>query len=595
MGPTAGRRGAHTSVTSPAASTRPSAAASVDPAAPAAGAALGRAARAVSARYSLPALVAAGGVLAAIGLLIARLVPAVRGEPLFEDEAVTGLIGARPSGELLRTVVVDRGGAPLHFLLAHVTFAADPSWVALRWLSAVFAVATIPLVFDLGRRLAGPPAGALAALVAATSTMLGIYGTFGRMYSLFAFVAALAVDLFVRALQERTGRAAALAAAAAWLLPATHPYGIILVGAEVVVALAVWRGRPLRPALPAIAVLLATAPFVWADVRLSGRFAVGVSGDTSLAGPGDAWSQLARALAAFAGGSGALFALFLVLGGLGLFTLARRNAPLAALALIATLVTPLLFMILGTARSEGIHGLSPRHLVFLLPIWCALVSAGALSLLGRRLPFPALAAGIGALALAAALAPAGGVRDPRDLLSNVALGGGPRALAPGTPAALAAPAAWLRRSVRPGDVTYPIAPVFFAALPQAGRAHPLPRAESQLLLDALRRARLPAHQLFVAVPVGAPNLELWKMRGRLGRGYEVQPFSRWTLVRVAGPFPDATSVLAATFWVYRAAERALQGDYPSQVDAYLMYGYSVVCNTLHELDARCTERPPPSG
>src|SRR5207247_7515808 len=128
-------------------------------------------------------------------------------------------------GDWLHTVVVVRGGAPLHFLLAHVALAIDTTPESLRWLSLVFALATVPLCYDLTRRLAGQFPGLIAAALAATSQLLLVYGTFGRMYSLFAFASALAADLYVRAL-ERPQRGAAAAAAAAALLPLpVHPFG----------------------------------------------------------------------------------------------------------------------------------------------------------------------------------------------------------------------------------------------------------------------------------------------------------------------------------------------------------------------------------
>src|SRR5438876_6622626 len=105
-------------------------------------------------------------------LLFARLLPDVSGKPLHEDEAVAGLISARPLGDVLHTVLLDRGGAPLHFVLAHAAFALDDSPQTLRWLSLVFAVATIPLCYDLARRLAGQFAGLIAAALAATSQLL---------------------------------------------------------------------------------------------------------------------------------------------------------------------------------------------------------------------------------------------------------------------------------------------------------------------------------------------------------------------------------------------------------------------------------------
>src|SRR5688572_28630735 len=116
----------------------------------------------------------------AVGLLARRLWDDVGEKPLFEDEAVAGLVAARPVGELLGTVMWDRGGAPLHFLLAHAGFAVSGGWETLRWLSVAAALASVPVCFDLGRRLGGPPAGAVAAIVVATSTVLSIYGSFGR-------------------------------------------------------------------------------------------------------------------------------------------------------------------------------------------------------------------------------------------------------------------------------------------------------------------------------------------------------------------------------------------------------------------------------
>src|SRR5438046_1274605 len=205
--------------------------------------------------------------------LFARLWPDVGGKPFHEDEAVAGLISARPLADLLHTVVLDRGGAPLHFLLVHAALSLDATPAALRCVSVVFALATVPLCYDLTRRIAGRFAGLIAAALAATSQLLLIYGTFGRMYTLFAFASALAADLFVRAL-ARPQCGSAVAAAAAALLPlAVHPFGAFLFAAEAAVALWLWRGRRLRPAVPVVAVAALALPLVLADLRLSERYA----------------------------------------------------------------------------------------------------------------------------------------------------------------------------------------------------------------------------------------------------------------------------------------------------------------------------------
>src|SRR5262245_57481122 len=126
------------------------------------------------------ALVAPAAAVGAAVFLAVRLIHDLGVKPYFEDEAVAGLIASRPLGELLRTVVWDRGGSPLHFLLAHVVFAASPTGDALRWLSIACAVATVAVGYALGRELAGDAAAVAAAWVVAASDLLRVYGTFGR-------------------------------------------------------------------------------------------------------------------------------------------------------------------------------------------------------------------------------------------------------------------------------------------------------------------------------------------------------------------------------------------------------------------------------
>src|SRR3712207_1682386 len=131
-------------------------------------------------------------VVGSLVVLLARLVPDISQKPLFADEVLAGLTAVHPFPDLFEIVLSDRGGAPLHFVLAHAALGVDGSPEALRWLSVVFALAAVPVCFDLGRRLGGLTAGAVAAIVVATSSMLAVYGTVGRMYALLAFVSALA-------------------------------------------------------------------------------------------------------------------------------------------------------------------------------------------------------------------------------------------------------------------------------------------------------------------------------------------------------------------------------------------------------------------
>jgi hypothetical protein len=534
-----------------------------------------RAPRQLTSTVPLGAVAAWGTVLAAAGLLLARIAPDVRGKPLFEDEAVAGLVAVRPLLEVLETVLWERGGGPLHFVFAHVALALEPSAFALRWLSVVFAVAAVPLCYEVGRRLAGPVAGGGAAVVAATSSFLGIYGSFGRMYSLYAFASALAIVLFLRAVEQRTGRAAFVAALAAWLLPAIHPYGAILVAAEAVVALVLWRGRPFRPALPVLGVGLLLLPFGVADVRLARRFSVGLDGEEQLAAPADAWGQTARALSASAGGEGWLALLAGALVVAGAIVLVRRNPAFVALAAIALLVPPILLV---TVRSGIEPGLSPRHLIYALPLTAGLIGA-AVARAFRDLGLPVRVALAGLLVAAAVLAPTGGIRDPRDWWNDV-LGGGPPLVALGSEEHLAASSAWLRGNVREGDVLFPYSPVYLGGLEAAREAETLPYSQPRLLERALDRVRSPAAGLVVSVPVGSSVVDPAFLRSRLGPGFEPHRLGSWLLLEATEPLPDDRAVLRSIHRALESTRLSIRGERRPELSWYLDQTRATLCTTL---------------
>ena len=456
----------------------------------------------------------------------------------------------------------DRGGAPLHFVLAHVALALDATPGALRWLSVALALATIPLCCELGRRLAGPAAGATAAVVAAASTMLGVYGSFGRMYALFAFATAVAAVLFVRALELRTRRAALVAAAAAVLLPAAHPYGLLVLAAEAVVALAVWRGRPLRPGLQVAAVGLLAVPFAAAGLRLADRYEAGVGGRANIS-PDGAARYLGYVLEAFAGGRGVLFAVFLVLGIAGLVVLARSEPAFAAFTCLALAAPLALLLVVGT--SEGAGQVYTRHLIFALPLWSAAVGV-AVATATARLGELGQTAAVAAVAAVAILAPPGGVRDPRAAVS-------------GEPNRLAAPAARTEAEAEPGDVLFPYSPVYLAALPAARNGVVLTRAQADLVLRGLEEAEFPVRRVFVALPLDRVQLE---REVETPEGIEARVYPSWLLLEAEGPFADREALLTALAESLAAARDASD-------DRFRFAGQSLaaVCNALETLGETC--------
>jgi hypothetical protein len=514
-----------------------------------------------SASTLVPAAVLAGVTTS----LLVRLVPDVSGKPLHEDEAVAGLISARPFGDMLHTVLLDRGGAPMHFVLAHAALAVDPSPAALRWLSVVFALATVPLCYDLARRLGGNLAGVTAAALAATSQLLTIYGTFGRMYSLFAFASALAADLFVRAAVRR-GRGATAVAAAAALLPLTvHPFGLFLGAAEVVVAVWLWRGRNVRAALPVISVALLALPLLLADLRLSDRYAP--EAGEELSGGHSAADAALRALGGAVGGRGAVLAFFVLFAGVGAFALGRRRPAVAAFVCLVVCAPPVLLALAGEAGVVS-DRLGPRHLVFMLPLWIALTATGIGRLLSAstavtRVPL------LVAIVLAAALAPSA-VPDPRTIHT-------------GDREATAAPAAWLRTQLSNGDLLYPYSPLSLASLPEAAEAHSLSR-EPVALARATERARN-VDSVFVSLPLDEP------ITGSVARslreaGVDVHAFRSWLVLRQQGSLRSGRAALSATADMLQRAGPILAAGAPS-ARAYLEQLHGTACKALRRLGSSC--------
>jgi hypothetical protein len=547
------------------------------------------AARAAAVRggaVTLPALGIASA-LAGAALLAVRLAGDVRGKPLFEDEAVAGLVAASPFGEMLATVWWERGGAPLHFVLSHLALVPDGSPFALRWLSVVFALAAVPLAWDLGRRLGGHVAAGATAVAVAASPMLWVYGSFGRMYSLYVFAATLAADLFIRALDERTTRAAVAAALAAWLVPAVHPYGIFLVAAQAAVALWLWRGCPLRAGLPVVAVGLGLVPFLVADLRLADRFSVGLDGEASVAPPGDAWLQLGRAFQASVGGSGWTLAFAAALAALGFAVLVRRRAwAFLAVLLVSACLPPLL---LHLARTTSAPGLSPRHLAYVVPFVAVLVGLGVARLV-RGLGAPAAGAALGVVAVVLALAPIAGIRDPRDWENDV-LGGGSSSAALGSRQELTDATAWLEANVDAGAVLYPYSVVYLAALSATRDGDGLPYAQRETLLRALTRVDAPVPEVFVSVPIGESRVDFARMDGLLGDDLERVRLGEWLLVRGEGPYRDDREVLGAVHRALAAARESTVGFKRDELGWYYTTTLWVVCGALRSLGEACPPAP----
>jgi mannosyltransferase len=253
---------------------------------------------------------------------------------LWLDEALTVDISRLPVHEIPSFLRRD-GAPPLFYVLLHFWMGwFGTSDEAVRSLSGVIGVATLPFAYLAGKRIGGRTAGVAALLLVATSPFAIRYDTETRMYSLMVFltvVGFLALDRSLR--QPRPGNLIAVGLITGLLLY-SHYWSLYLVGTMLLwLVWASWRGRPewrrgARASLIATAIgCLSFLP--WVPIFLFQSAHTG----TPWATPAN-FAAMVSAVASFAGGSTnqgrALALIFFALAGLGIFGAAtdRRHIEL---------------------------------------------------------------------------------------------------------------------------------------------------------------------------------------------------------------------------------------------------------------------------
>jgi hypothetical protein len=402
--------------------------------------------------------------------------------PPHEDETLVFFVSRQPLGDLFSTVFEERGGAPLHFLLAHFVSSTWSSLTGLRLISVVFAVASVPVIAALVRRLTDVRTALVATAIAAASWMVVYHGIYARMYSLFLFTSALSFLLLLRALGRRDPWPWT-----AWVLAtvasiATQPYGAFVLagGALFLVARRRWDPAPLRPALLAVAGACVLTFPLWLVYRvLANRFDVGVTGasGSKLGSPVDVLSYLLHVAGDFTVGWVPAVTVVLVVALVGVVVLARSRPDAAALAGATILLPTVAFLI---TRSGGSVSLESRHLIFTLPFFAMLVAAGLLRLAGLARGWAPAALGVALVALLVGEVAWGVHRTPWMYRGEPEVRREARERA----------AAWLAATSRPDDVLFAYEPLYLDALEQGapfGRTI-VQRADPSLALDSLAEA-----------------------------------------------------------------------------------------------------------
>ncbi len=464
--------------------------------------------------------------------------------PPHEDETLVFFVAHQPFGDMVSSVFGERGGAPLHWLLAWLAVSISPNLTALRMISVIFAVASMPVIAALVARLTDKRTALLATALAAASWITIYHGIYARMYSLFLFLSALSFLTLLRALGRRDrGRWAAWIAATV-LMIATQPYGTFVLAAQAVYVLARrWRRElSLRPAAISFALVLLLVAPLWLSYRvLASRFGISVTGtsDSKLGSPVDVLKYVWQTFGDFSAGWTAATAVACALALLGAVVLARTR-PGAVLLAAAVLVVPAVALM--AVRSQTSVFLESRHLIFALPFFQMLVAAGILrlsSLTGRM----QAAVVLGALTLLLGVEFAWGWHKTPYMYA-------------GEPAsreqARNRAAAWLAATSRPNDVLFGYEPTYLDAW-EAGAPFGsviVQRADPRLAIDTLHETRKPLGRgvwVFDASDSSVPSRRKLTIPEDVpSAAYEGHAWGPFLVIRTKRPVGDAKTFFRDT-------------------------------------------------
>jgi hypothetical protein len=338
--------------------------------------------------------------LAAAGALaVAASLPAVWWEPLHVDEAVTLTLAPLGFGEILDTVFVDKGGAPLHFFVEHALLAWPGGLEGLRLPSLVFFLLALPAALLVGRELLGEPEAALGTLLLALAPLAVSLAGFGRMYTLFLAAVLWATWGVLVAAKTDGWVAWALAGAAAGLLvyihPVAPPYIALVLATGVLLVRASLRDLAACVGVAAGAAVVAGLPFYLVALdRLRDRYGVHVDRPRLETTAGRSVPEEGIHALTPGGTAGAVLVGLLALAGLAWLAL-RRPREGAALAL--WIAVPIAFFWLVPAGDTRFFD---RYLIPALPFFLLTVAMSCL-LAWRLTPRAAPVAAALALAMLA--------------------------------------------------------------------------------------------------------------------------------------------------------------------------------------------------
>lgn len=350
-----------------------------------------------------PVLVVAGGIAVVAGIILRFYAPS----PLWLDETISVNIAKLPLSHIPGALSHD-GAPPLYYVILHFWMAVfGRGDFAVRALSGVISVGSLPVFWVAGRRLGGRTVAWVTFFLALSSPFAINYATTTRMYSLMILVSLLGYLALSRAYEAPTRRHCVEVGLVTAALLYTHYWGIYLV---LVAGLwLIWRVRVSgRGAPPLRAMIIGGLIWLpWAPIFIFQTLHTGTPW-TASASPGD----LLQVFADYSGGGPwgtllmfASFALF-VLGTFGrtaapgtMVSLQDREGRIrqvpAGPAVVVELrprpgMAPMVGIAVGTLVVAVVLGaiadaaFVARYTAVVLPLFLLIVSAGVAIIPGRR-------------------------------------------------------------------------------------------------------------------------------------------------------------------------------------------------------------------
>jgi len=334
-------------------------------------------------------------VLTAIMIVGAYLrLTALNRQSLWFDEIDVVVRAQRPLGQVMHTFVQQGENGPLYnIMLALWIRVAGISEIAVRFPSAVAGTLALPLIYLLGRRVAGPTVGLIAAGLLAISPYHVWYSQEAKMYSIVVLLALASTYAFVAALETNRRLWWIAYVVVTSLMFYTHVATVLVFAAQslyAVLSYRSWRGREKSWLISAAALTLPYVPIaIWA-AKVIGLTGVSVA---TWQPPVAFWDAIQIFGIKFAINRYDMTdqvraeILYAVLAGIGIAALAwmRRRTQWWLLFMLLTVVPVVGLWVVSLRQSV----FSDRYGIVALPAYLLLIAVAVTWMIRQRIAWPA--------------------------------------------------------------------------------------------------------------------------------------------------------------------------------------------------------------